>query len=254
MNILLMHPESRRSAPWLRYAWAGALAVMVILSGAAARAQALTVLPVSIEMPAGQLTAVLTVIAEGDTETSFQVRPYAWAQPNETDQLSPTNELLVSPPLGTIPPGGRQVIRLVLRNAPTGQEAKYRILLDQIPPPATPGTVRLALRLSIPVFAEPATRVAPQLQWRIDSTGGRSSLVAVNSGRRHDTIRGIKLYTAEGAALDVEAQTSPYVLPGATRRWRILGMRPLTPGTTVRLVASGDGGVIDQAVRVDAAR
>jgi len=116
-------------------------------------------------MTPGQLTAVLTVIADGNAETSFQVRPYAWTQPNESDQLTPTSELAVSPPLGTIPPGGTQVIRLVLRQAPTAREANYRILLDQIPPPAAPGTVRLALRLSIPVFAEPAARTAPQLQW-----------------------------------------------------------------------------------------
>ncbi len=103
------------------------------IAGTDARAQALTVLPVSIQMTPGQLTAVLTVIADGNAETSFQVCSYAWTQPNESDQLTPTSELAVSPPLGTIPPGGTQVIRLVLRQAPTAREASYRILLDQIP-------------------------------------------------------------------------------------------------------------------------
>jgi fimbrial chaperone protein len=141
-----------------------------------------------------------------------------------------------------------------LRQAPAAREAAYRILLDQIPPPAAPGTVRLALRLSIPVFAEPAARAAPQLQWSIESAGGRVFLVAVNSGTRHETVRGIALLAADGAALQVEAQTPPYVLAGAARRWLIPGLRSLPPGSTLRLTAGGDGGAIDQMVRVNAAR
>src|SRR4029077_4276678 len=100
------------------------------------------------------------------------------------------------PPAG--PPGAG---RWVPPAPPQGQEASYRILLDQLPPPAAPGTVRIALRLSIPILAEPATRAAPHVQWRIERGGGQAWLVAVNDGNRHETVRDIALATAGGGSL-----------------------------------------------------
>ena len=215
----------------------------------AAHAQSLTVLPVTIELAPGQSTTALTVINQTDSETSFQVRAYAWRQQNGSDQLDPTDDLLASPPLGTILAKATQVVRLVLRRAPQGQEATYRILLDQIPPPASPGTVRIALRLSIPVFAEPATRVAPHVQWRIETDGRQASLVAVNDGNRHEAVRNIEL--GDGRALKVEANVSPYILGGATRRWRLVAPgAPPARGATMRLTAQGTSGTIDQPVSV----
>ncbi|EDT41024.1 hypothetical protein BamMEX5DRAFT_3189 [Burkholderia ambifaria MEX-5] len=142
-------------------------------------------------------------------------------------------------------------MRLVLRRPPQGREAAYRILLDQIPPPAAPGTVRVALRLSIPIFAEPATRVVPHVQFRIERDARQAWLVASNDGGRHDRIRDIALTTGEGSGLRTEANVSPYVLAGATRRWRIVAQTRLpVPGETVRLTAHADTGVVDQPVPV----
>jgi fimbrial chaperone protein len=214
------------------------------------RAQGLTVLPVTIQLAPGQLAAALTVTNQSDSETSFQVRAFAWHQQDGADQLSDTDDLLASPPLGTIAAAATQVVRLVLRKPPQGQEATYRILLDQIPPPAAPGTVRIALRLSIPIFAEPATRVVPHVRWRILNSGRQSFLEALNDGDRHETARSIALASA-GSTDKVEANVSPYILAGSTRRWRIItSSLPLAPGTTPRLTAQMDSGPLDQIVSV----
>ena len=106
----------------------------------------------------------------------------------ETKRLEPTTELLASPPIRTIAAGASQVMRLVLRRPAKGREASYRILLDQIPPPAAPGTVRIALRLSIPIFVEPLERAAPHLQWRVEASLGQAELVAVNDGNRREKV------------------------------------------------------------------
>jgi fimbrial chaperone protein len=228
------------------------LPILLLMSGAA-RAQGLTVLPVIIQMAPGQMAAALTVINEGDKETSFQLRAFAWHQNGSEDQLSATDELLASPPLGTIAPAARQIIRLVMRHPPQGREGTYRILLDQIPPPAAPGVVRIALRLSIPIFAEPATRVAPHLLWRIESRGGQAALVAVNDGTSHLKVSDLALRASDGTVSQVEANLSPYILSGVTRRWRILNPRlSLAPGAVLRLTANSNGGAVDQQVRVDA--
>lgn len=232
---------------------AAALALLTILS--AARAQGITVSPINVEMGPGQMATVLTVGNQTDHEIAFQIRAFAWQQNRAgEDQLTPTDELQASPPLATIPAGGTQVARLVLRRPPQGQEATYRILFDQLSPPAESGRVNIALRLSIPVFAEPASRVTPQMLWRIAAQGGQAWLVAVNAGSRHQTVRDFALHTADGRALQIEIKTPPHILAGGSQRWRIVARgAPLVPGAVLRLTANADSGAIDQEVRVDAA-
>jgi fimbrial chaperone protein len=237
--------------PALGFLAAAIGSLCVLLTAGAADAQPLTVLPVTIQMASGQMAATLTVRNEGDSETALQVRPFVWSQTlRGEDELKPAAELMASPPLAAIAAGATQVVRLVLRRPAEAREASYRILLDQIPPPAAPGTVRIALRMSIPIFAEPSTRIAPHLQWRVRFEGGQLYLEAINDGSRHEKIRDISLTGASGSA-KVEANVSPYILPGATRRWRILtsGGVP-APGTALRLNATADAGLVDQPVTV----
>jgi fimbrial chaperone protein len=223
------------------------------LAAPAARAQALSVLPVIIQMAPGQRAAALTLVNQGSVQSAVQIRTFVWSQPGGHDQLTPSDELLASPPLATIPPGGTQIVRLALRQPPQGHEATYRILIDQIPPPAEPGVVRVTLRLSLPIFAEGETRVAPHLQFHIERDAGQSYLVALNDGSRHETLRDITLTTSDGNKLTTEAHASPYVLAGATRRWRLDAQTPLPArGGTVHLSANADTstGVVDQAVPI----
>ncbi|WP_430385448.1 fimbrial biogenesis chaperone [Blastomonas fulva] len=199
-------------------------AVAIALTGLAttsASAQSLAILPVTIQMEPGQMATLLTVINQGPVETAVQIRAFSWNQADGTDQLVNSDDIMVSPPLATIQPGGTQIVRLVLRKPVVGREGTYRVLLDQIPPPAEPGVVRVALRMSLPVFAEPATRVAPELKFHIEHDNGQPYLVATNDGGSHEAIRDVVLEAANGANLKVDSAVSPYVLAGAKRRWPI---------------------------------
>jgi len=208
------------SAQFAAIGWivAAILILAALLASGAAQAQGLTVLPVSIQMAPGQMAAALTVQNHTDSETSFQIRAFSWNQQSNTDQLAATNDIVASPPLATIPANGSQV-------------------------------VRIALRLSIPIFAEPTTRAAPHLTWRVETGGGRASLVVTNDGSHHESVRDIVLASSDGRMLRLEASPSPYVLAGATRRWQILASVPAT-GARLKLTASTDTGRIDQAVPV----
>jgi fimbrial chaperone protein len=224
---------------------------LVFLAAGAASAQSLRVLPVNIQMPPGQKATTLTVINEGSAATAIQIRAYAWNQSDGTDQLTASDELFASPPLASIPPGATQVVRLVLRHEPQGREATYRILLDQIPAAAAPGVVQIVLRLSIPVFAEPATRAAPHVQFHIERDAGQAYLIGINDGLRHEAIRDAVLSTSDGRTLKTGSSASPYILAGATRRW-LIAAQPSLPITneTLRMNAHADAGAIEQQVRV----
>jgi len=239
---------SRRSVP------AGtslAALLIVLLSVGAATAQSLRVMPVTIQMQPGQSATTMTVINEGSALTAIQVRIYGWNQADGTDQLTDTTELLASPPIASIAAGESQLIRLVLRKAPKGREATYRILLDQIPAASTPGIVQVVMRLSIPVFAQPATRAVPHVQFHIERDAEKAYLVAVNDGTHHEAIRDVVLSASDGSALKNDSGGSPYVLAGATRRWLIdAPALPSLTGESLHMKAHSDAGALDQQVRI----
>lgn len=242
-----------RKAPVLRFLRTLVASAFIAPATTLAGGPSIGVMPVTVQLAPGQMATTLTVSNQGDREIAFQVRAYAWTQPGGSDQLTPTTELLASPPLGTIPAGGKQIMRLILRRPAQRQEASYRILLDQIPPPAEPGTINLALRLSIPIFAAPTTRIAPHVRWRIEREGDNAYLVAANDGGRHEKIQEIALTTAHGDPLSVDTGLSPYLLAGATGRWRLLEPARLPPpGENLRLTARSMAGAIDQSVAVRA--
>jgi fimbrial chaperone protein len=225
--------------------------LIVFLAAGAARAQSLRVMPVNIQMLPGQNATTITVINEGSAATAIQVRIYGWNQADGTDQLTDTAELLASPPLATIAAGESQVVRLVLRRAPKGREATYRILLDQIPAATAPGIVQVVIRMSIPVFAQPAMRAVPHVQFHIERGAGKAYLVAVNDGLRHEAIRGVVLSAGDGTMLNNDSGASPYVLAGATRRWLIDAQTPLPlTGDFLHMKAHADAGTLDQQVRI----
>ena len=226
-----------------------------LIASAPVQAQALNVVPVIIELAAGQRASSLTVVNQGDVEASFQLRAFRWSQfPDASDTLTPSVEVSVSPPLGTIPPGASQLIRIIVRSAATRQESSYRLLLDQIPAPATLGTVRMAIRLSMPVFVEPAVRATPHLLFHVERITNQNYLVVTNNGNRHEKVRDIVLKAGDGTVLGVEQNISPYVLAGATRRWQLVAKAPLIYAT-LRLTAHADSSQIaNQLVTVQATR
>lgn len=224
---------------------------VLFLTGVAAWAQSLSVMPVNIFLAPGQSATTLTVTNQGTTKTAIQVRAFGWNQQGDGDQLTASDSVVVSPPIASIDPGSSQVVRLILRQAPHGKEETYRIIVDQIPPPAEPGIVHLVLRLSIPIFAEPATRTFPKLQFRLEAKDDQLVLVGSNDGLRHEAVRDIEVLTSDGRKLKAAPGASPYILAGSTRRWNVSveGKLP-SPGDSVVLSGRSDAGAIKEQIGV----
>lgn len=217
-----------------------------------ARAQGLEVTPTNVVLAPGQTAATLTVTNRDDRKVSFQIRGFTWRQDSQgNDVLEPSADLLASPPIASIDAGATQVVRLILRLPPQGQEGTYRILFDQLPPPHEASVVRILLRLSIPVFAEPQTQVTPQLHWRVAHDDGGWWLIAFNSGSRHISLGNLKVFAPDGQELHVAVGSPPHILAGATKRWPIVATAALTPNEAVRITATADVGTIDERVSVD---
>ncbi len=231
-----------------------ALVAIHLLTHPSARGQGLSVVPVNVMLGPNQRAATLSLSNHDSKPMAIQIRTYAWNQKDGNDQLTASDQIVASPPIATIAPGAIQVVRLILRQPPVGREVTYRILVDQIPPPAEVGVVHMVLRLSIPIFAQPATRAVPLIRFHIEHEGGQPVLVAVNHGLRHEVLQDICLHTSDGRELKEEPSASPYILGGSTRRWRMVGqgLLPLS-NESLLLTAHGDGGPIQQTVAVEAA-
>ena len=201
-------------------AWAG-LAALLALSPAFAGT--FTISPLRVDFADATGMAVLTVRNEDATPVVVQTQGLAWSQEAGQDALTPSRDILISPAVFTLQPGGSQLVRVALRrNVDPVRELTYRVLLQEVPQVASPGFngLQVVLRLSVPVFVEPLTPAAAQVAW-IASRGddGRLSLSARNDGSAHARIHGFSVKTADGATTVLDQPELAYVLPGSSRHW-----------------------------------
>jgi len=144
-------------AKWRR----GLIALMWLASLPAWAATSVLIWPIDPVLEADQKAGALWLENRGTTAANLQVRVFAWRQGDYQEQFQAQREIIGSPPVASIGPGQRQLIRLT-RTAPTpvGQEQAYRIIIDEIPPaipvdkaePGTTAAIRLQMRYSVPLF------------------------------------------------------------------------------------------------------
>jgi len=214
-------------------------------------AQSLQIMPVSLGLSNAVLSNSLIVTNHSDQAQTVQVRSFLWSQTQSGDTLTPTDALSVSPPMTVIAAGAAQVFRIFLRQPTKGIEASYRLLFDELPPPDEPfGGVRLALRLSVPVFVKPAQSSGSGVAWSVLVDGSGAYLHAENHGAAHLRIIHPVLNQSVVSKLAVPAAEVCYILAGAAQDWPIPEGRRLQPGSVLRLTAASDQGPVDATVHV----
>ena len=134
-----------------------ALGITLVLAGAAF-ANDFTVSPTYIRVAPDQQVATLTVKAGGPGETQGQVRVMRWLRDGGQGTLSPTRDVVASPPALRMAPNQELTIRLVrtLKTQARAEEC-YRVLVDQLPGQSQKGqVVKFTVRHSVPVCFGPS--------------------------------------------------------------------------------------------------
>ena len=212
----------------------GALFIFKLLAlGAAVAgglpAGTLTISPVSVVLARGQTSAIVKIANSPSDPIVIQAQIFRWSQDGDKDVLVPTSDIILSPPMATIPGGAEQTLRLLMRPgsaAASGKERQYRMLLGEIPAAgANPGALSFAMRVSIPVVATPDIPIAPALEWHaLRGQGDQVVLTVTNTGSAYDRIIGLSVAMAGNAPVNAAPLgTNAYVLPGAQRRWTVDG-------------------------------
>jgi len=234
-----------------------ALCAAALLTPWFAAAASLEIAPVRIELSPQQQTVAITIRNSSDQPTTLEIKPVAWAQVDAKDVYTPTRELLISPPLVTIPAHGEQVIRAALRRkADPTKELTYRINLQELPAAPAPGAtgVQVALRIGLPVFVKPASgKAAPKMEWKLMHQSDGSLKVGFrNPGNAHIQISDFSLLNPGRSGVIAEEQSSSYVLAGQAREWHLkTNPAEKIAGNRLRLKAFTDAGDADKELPLE---
>ena len=198
----------------------------------------LQVSPVELTLTAGRPADGLWLSNTGSGIIHAQVRVYHWTQVGGEDTLTPSQGLVVSPPMLAVQPGQRQLVRVIRTGAPPmgagAHEDTYRIIVDELPVPSLNQTgVNFVVRFSLPIFVTPAGRLVPtpELDWSLHRDGDHAVLQVANHGNGHAQIARMTFVDRAGRHTEITKGLLGYALPGQTMRW------PLKPRA-----ATFDGG------------
>lgn len=194
-------------------------------------AATLQVYPVTLGFCGKTSAQAVYVRNTGSAAIGAQIRVYAWHQQNNKDTFSETQDIMVSPPMTTIPVSRQQLIRVILP-APLSPEVEhaYRIIVDELPGEnnmADKDGVRFLLRYSIPVFVNCKDELPDisTLQVTLDRAAHPAMLKIRNNGSQHVKISDVFLVSG-AKRVAMSKGLLGYVLPGSEREW------PLPTGMT----------------------
>ncbi len=226
-------------------AWRGLWVSLLILVSGACHGGALEVTPVLHELPALQPALSMSVANRGVRGATVQVRVFSWTQEDGRERLTPLTDVILSPAIFTLDAGRMQTVRVLFPEGEAPHERSYRILIDELPDVNSTEPVRFALRLSVPVFRQPAVAPPPpSLAWQLEA--GVLKLVARNEGGRRERLRDLVLTSEHGQQVKPTTPWGHYLLAGHQRSWSIDGSNVTwRPGERWTLVAQTDAGRIE---------
>lgn len=183
-----------------------------------------TVSPVRIFMTPRDRAVAVTVTNDGDEELVMQAEVFSWAQkPTGEDELTPSDDLVLSPPILKLAPKARQVVRLAMVNrVATDRQVTYRLVVREVPEVKQGAGVQMqvALAFSMPVFITP-----PGAKRDVACSAARMrpdtiKVTCANGGSAYGQVRELAVLLPGGERF-VPRDTGGYLLSGITRSFEI---------------------------------
>jgi fimbrial chaperone protein len=221
--------------------WARAGSILLLLSIAGfqpALAGVFSVTPVRIYMTPRDRAVAVTITNEGEEPIVLQADLFTWAQKADgSDELTPTEDLILAPPILKLAAKTRQVVRLArLRPADASHQLTYRMILREIPEAAGSKDnvqVAIALALSMPVFiTPPLAKYEVACDAKPAPAGTDLDVTCANTGSAYAQMRDVLVKAKGGDRALGHFEGGVYVLPGARK---IIPVKIERPGATTPL-------------------
>lgn len=222
------------------------VAAALLVGSVPAWAGLFSVTPVRIYMAPRDRAIAVTINNEGDEELVMQADIYLWKQkPEGEDELTLTEDLILSPPIIKLAARSRQVVRLaMLKPQPSADQQTYRLVVREVPEAKlAEKTVQLqiALAFSMPVFITP-----PGAKRQLACSAERSApdtarVTCINSGNAYAQPREFVLTSVAGEKLATR-DSGGYILPSIKRSFDVKRVEGRLSAGNARLAVTMDDG------------
>lgn len=185
----------------------------------AAAAGSYSVIPIRVQFGPRDRAVAVTLTNLGDTPIALTAELFRWEQKGDgSDQLTPTDDLVLAPGLVRIAAKSQQVVRLALLRAADPQvQMTYRMLVREQPDAsqaASAVNIPVAVAMSLPVFVTP-----PNARWDVECAA-RPQVAGIevrcaNSGTATALVRSAQLEA--GGKVVAKFEGGAYLLPGVSR-------------------------------------
>lgn len=228
--------------------------VAALCCGTAAQAASLSVAPILIDLSAPVAASSVRIRNDAQKPVNVQVRLFRWSQANGEDVFTAASDVVASPPITTLKPGGENMVRIVrTAKTPIRGEESYRLIVDELPDPSrrTTGTIVLVVRQSIPVFFSQPDAPAASAVWSVQAKAGGWQVSVANGGGKRLKISNL-VVTSGKTVLAKRDGLVGYALGQSTARWFIAATSAARPaGRTATIGADSDAGRIDATASVN---
>lgn len=188
-------------------------------------AASLRISPTTIEFQAEQNSQTLSILNQSSEVTTVQARIFKWTQEQGRDVLTPSNDIVVSPPVISLNSATSYNYRVVnLDKTPVKDERSYRLILDELPKPIDPRKppqgLSVLMRISLPVFITNKDEMQ-QIAWKIETKSEKTVLTVINQGGRRALLDNVKVIDlTDNKEYEMPISTvNGYVLVGKERSY-----------------------------------
>ena len=215
----------------------------MVLAAQSSYAGGFSVTPIKVNLSKDKKVMSLQVTNNSNEPTSVQAQLMQWQQQQGRDQQdTPSQDILVTPPIFTLAAGQSQVVRVGIRRpVQSSNELSYRLFLKEIPAPASQvnQAVNMVMQVSIPVFvAAQNSKAHSQIVWQLKKNNSHElCLIAENQGNTHRQFTALKLQLQHAETLQQSGNF--YLLAGAQREWCFNPKTALTAAMQVKLNVTG---------------
>ena len=209
---------------------------------------ALQISPVLIDLQAPASAATIDIANQAPQPAQIQVRVFRWKQADGHETLTPTEDVVASPPFATIASGTTLSVRVIRASkAPIAAEEAYRVVVDQLPETNRSGHVLVAmlLRQVLPVFFGGPEKSAPDVSWNIRRASNGVALFAHNNGDRRLRVAHVVLTDSSRHSVTLSNGLLGYALGHSDMSWPIPAkLRGLALGAAVTIHVDSDMGAV----------
>jgi fimbrial chaperone protein len=227
------------------------LAALLIVASFDAAAASFGLSPMRVDLSVAAPTAVITVNNSGDKAVTIQGQAFTWTQPQGKDTYEETRAFIISPPIFTLPPGAKQIVRVALRgSAPSKEEQAFRLVFREVPQAeeaAVEGPIfRISLGMNIPMYVAPIGGAAvPRPNFGLETIPNAAPRLRIaNDGNSNLRLANLTVMQED----DKLAELDVFVVLAGTMAFVNLPIDRVAPGRALRVQAQSNVGPVDVAV------